>query len=385
MKLANCRNLRCFFFVAAIVAFLVPANFAQGQSKGQVQSMEKKASATEAARTNLQRMNQAVTAGEFKIARAYMTEQGATEVIGDLAGIAISLADPSINDSFPAEFDNYKKEFKQILEAAKLTTQWNALNEDPQEFEKFQALATDTDGVKVLDKLLNAAASMPWNGFEFRGEAAKTYQHDGHVFAAIAAADEKEFDEAGMTSVYRFVLKDGMWKFDGSSESQTEAYNKRLAAMPPTLEDPSFSGVTASGEKIAFADYQGKVVLFDFWGTWCAPCVAKLSKLEKIHRVFDGYGFDIIGVPLDDAETLNEFYTTRKLPWKNVVDGDETLKEKFGVKVYPTTILLDKNGKHIASNLEEDELIDELAKLFELEAKDFEALKLEVAKKQKNK
>ena len=377
MKPANRRNLRCLFFVTVMMAFVIPAEFTIGQ--------ENDGSATTAVETNLKRLNQAVTAGEFKIARAYMTEQGATEVIGDLAGIAISLADPAINDSFPAQFDDFKKEFKQILEAAELTTQWDALNKDPKEFEKFQALATDADGLKVLDKLLNAAAAMPWNGFEFRGDAAKTYQRDGSVFTAIGPENEKEFGESGVTSIYRFVSEDGMWKFDGSSESETEAYNKKLSAMPPKLEDPSFSGLTADGEKVAFADYQGKVVLFDFWGTWCAPCVAKLSKLEKIHKAFDGYGFEIIGVPLDDAETLNEFYKTRTLPWKNVVDADEKLKEKFGVKVYPTTMLLDKDGKHIASNLEEDELIDELAKMFKLDPTDFEALKVEVAKKPKGK
>ena len=373
MKPANCQNLRCLFFVAAVMACFIPAKFARGQADD--------GSATNAVETNLKRMNQAVTAGEFKIARAYMTEQGATEVIGDLAGIAISLADPSINDSFPAQFDNFKEEFKQILEAAGLTTQWDALNKDPREFEKFQALASNADGLKVLDKLLNAAAAMPWNGFEFRGDAAKTYQHGDNVFTAIRPEDEKEFGETGLTSVYRFIPEDDMWKFDGSSESETEAYNKKLAAMPPTLKDVSFNGETASGEKVTFADYKGKVVLFDFWGTWCAPCVAKLPKLEKIHAAFKKYGFEIIGVPMDDAETVNEFYKTRTLPWKNVVDPDGELKEKFGVKVYPTTMLLDKSGKHIDSNMEEDELVDELVKLFKLDAADFEALKLEVSKK----
>lgn len=339
-------------------------------------------SAAQAAQTNLQRMNQAVTAGEFKIAKAYMTDQGATEVIGDLAGIAISLADPSINDSFPSEFDAYKKEFAQILKAADLTTQWDALNDDPAHFEKFQSLQSDADGLKVLDKLLNAAAAMPWNGFEFRGTAASAFQKKENVFIAIRPADEKEFAESGHFSVYRFVSEDGIWKFDGVSDSQTEAYNKKQANKPPTLKDAAFDGETASGEKISFADYQDKVVLFDFWGTWCAPCVAKLPKLEKVHAAFQPHGFEIIGVPLDDAETLSAFYETRTLPWKNVVDPDGELKEKFGVKIYPTTMLLDKNGNHIASNLEEDELVDVLVELFELDAADFDTLKRAVAKQE---
>lgn len=336
---------------------------------------------TEAAKASLQRMNQSVTAGEFEIARAYMTEQGATEVIGDIATIAISLADPSINESFPAEFDNFKKEFKTILDEAQLTTEWEALNSDAKHFENFKALAENEAGLTTLGKLLNAAAAMPWNGFNFRGDAAKAYESEGKVFVAITPANDKTFGESGQASVYRFVETDGMWKFDGVSEPETEAYNKKMASMPPTLSDPSFEGETADGEKISFGDYKGKVVLFDFWGTWCAPCVAKLPKLAKIHAAFKDHGFEIIGVPLDDAQTLKAFYQKKPLPWRNVIDPDSVLKEKFGIKAYPTTMLLDKDGNHIHSNLEEDEIVDELVKLFGLNAADFAELKKELAKK----
>ncbi len=344
-------------------------------------SAQESPSPTEAAKANLQRMNQSVTAGEFKIARAYMTDQGATEVIGDIATIAISLADPSINESFPAEFDNFKKEFKTILESAQLTTNWESLNSDASQFEKFQALEAEDKGLLVLGKLLNAAAAMPWDGFNFRGDAAKAYEVEGKVFIAVRPSGGKEFGESGQAAVYRFVSQDDMWKFDGVSEPETMAYNKKLASMPPTLTDASFEGETADGEKVSFANYKGKVVLFDFWGTWCAPCVAKLPKLAKIHAAFKDHGFEIIGVPLDDAQTLNDFYKKKPLPWKNVIDPDSVLKEKFGIKAYPTTMLLDKDGNHIHSNLEEDELVDELVKLLGLDAADFEDLKRELATK----
>jgi len=341
-------------------------------------------SPTQAAKKNLQRMNQSVTAGEFEIARSYMTDQGATEVIGDIATIAISLADPTINDSFPAEFDNFKNEFKTILETAQLTTKWESLNNDATHFEKFKSLANNEAGIAVLDKLLNASAAMPWNGFEFRGDAAKAFQRGDKVFIAITSANEKEFGESGQTAVYRFIAQDDMWKFDGVSEPQTEAYNKKLSSMPPKLTDATFLGQTAGGDEISFADYQGKVVLFDFWGTWCAPCVAKIPKLEKIYSAFKDQGFEIIGVPLDDAQTLAEFYKTRPLLWKNVVDGDSVLKKKFGIKVYPSTLLLDKNGNHIHSNLEEAELVDVLVDLFGLDPADFQTLKKEISKKPKH-
>ena len=140
MKPSHCLKLHYFFFVIVMTACIISVNSVQAQRTDE--------SPTTFAKTNLKRMNQSVTAGEFEIARKYMTKQGASEVIGDLAGIAISLADPAINDSFPAQFNNFKKEFKQILDAAELTTQWDALNEDPKQFEKFEALASDADGRK---------------------------------------------------------------------------------------------------------------------------------------------------------------------------------------------------------------------------------------------
>lgn len=359
--------------VFALTVFLI-GHCACGQSAGN----QTPDSPTRSARENLKRMNQAITAGEFKIARAYMTDQGATEVIGDLAGIAISLADESINDSFPEQFNAFKTEFKQILDAAELTTQWEALNTEPTHFQKFQSLQDNASGIQTLDRLLNAAAAMPWNGFDFRGSAKTIYQKEQRVFIGIARADGKEFAEDGQVPVYRFVDVEGMWKFDGLSEKQTLAYNKKIADLPPPLDDPSFTGQTADGQAVSWDDYQGQVVLFDFWGTWCAPCVKKIPKLEKIHAAFKPHGFAIVGVPLDDAETLVQFYQTKPLPWKNVVDPDGDLKAKFGVKVYPTTMLIDKNGQHIASNLEEDELVDQLVKLLGLKSTDFDALKQEL-------
>ena len=103
----------------------------------------------------------------------------------------------------------------------------------------------------------------------------------------------------------------------------------------------------------------------------------------KIQSAFKDQGFEIIGVPLDDAETLSAFYKKKPLPWKNVVDEDSVMKEKFGIKAYPSTLLLDKDGNHIHSNLEEDELVDELVKLFGLDAADFESLKKELSEKPK--
>lgn len=338
-------------------------------------------SATQLANDNLKRMNQAIIAGEFKIARAYMTDQGTTEVIGALASIAISLADESINESFPKEFDPFKTEFKQILDAARLTTQWESFSSDPVHLEKIQSLQNNAAGVQTLDRLLNAAAAMPWNGFDFRGTAKTVYQKEQRVFIGVAQANEKEFAESDQVSVYRFVADDGVWKFDGLSEKQTLAYNKKIADLPPKLADPSFTGQTADGQEIQWQDYQGKVVLFDFWGTWCAPCIEKLPKLEKIYAAFKPHGLEIVGVPLDDAQTLNLFYQKKKLPWKNVVDPDGDLKEKFGVKSYPTTMLINKNGQHIASNLEEDELVDLLVKMLGLNAADFNSLKEELLKK----
>ncbi|MEZ6095794.1 MAG: TlpA disulfide reductase family protein [Pirellulaceae bacterium] len=114
------------------------------------------------------------------------------------------------------------------------------------------------------------------------------------------------------------------------------------------------------------SDYRGKVVLVDFWGTWCKGCIMEFPNLKKLVDALKGKDFEIVGIAQDDAETLKGFLEKKPLPWTNIVDGETNICGKFNIQMFPTTLLIDKEGNHVASNLHGAELVSKLSELLEL-------------------
>ncbi|HYJ87943.1 MAG TPA: redoxin domain-containing protein [Pyrinomonadaceae bacterium] len=109
---------------------------------------------------------------------------------------------------------------------------------------------------------------------------------------------------------------------------------------------PDFSLVTADGEHITMEDLRGKVVVLDFWGAWCPPCVASIPSLRSLHKKFAKEPqFVLIGINSDSQEeTLREFTTKEKLVWPQYWDRDRRIHRAFNVRVFPTYIVIDHEG-----------------------------------------
>ena len=129
---------------------------------------------------------------------------------------------------------------------------------------------------------------------------------------------------------------------------------------------PDFDEKDVAGQPLSIANYKGKVVLVDFWATWCGPCVRELPNVIAIYQKYHGNGFEIIGVSLDDDQpTLERFLKENKVTWQQFYDGkmwDNKLAMKYGVNIAPTTYLLDGDGKIIGKNLRGAELEAAVAK-----------------------
>ncbi len=109
---------------------------------------------------------------------------------------------------------------------------------------------------------------------------------------------------------------------------------------------PDFSFTSSEGEHITLDDLHGKVVLLDFWGTWCPPCVESVPELRNLHKRYSKEAnFVIIGISSDsdDAE-WREFTVKNKMVWPQYRDHDHKILRAFGIRAFPTYILIDHEG-----------------------------------------
>ena len=105
---------------------------------------------------------------------------------------------------------------------------------------------------------------------------------------------------------------------------------------------------SVDGRKVDLTSMKGKVVLIDFWATWCGPCVAELPNVKKTYAKYHEKGFEIVGISLDQSkDKLIKFVGKEKMPWPQHFDGQGWKNEfavKYGIQGIPAMWLIDKKG-----------------------------------------
>ena len=118
------------------------------------------------------------------------------------------------------------------------------------------------------------------------------------------------------------------------------------------------------GKAISLASLQGKVVLIDFWASWCIPCRKAVPHLKALYNKYKGKGFEIYGVSLDtDDGSWKNAVLEDKTSWLHVIDTSGVVAGDYNVNYIPNTYLLDKTGKVVAINPTKEELQKALQKL----------------------
>lgn len=117
--------------------------------------------------------------------------------------------------------------------------------------------------------------------------------------------------------------------------------------FPQKQTAPVFSFVSENDEKHNLSDYKGKVVLLNFWATWCAPCVHEMPALDSLQGKFDKEKFVIVPVSLDTkgVEVVKKFLESKGI--KNLpvlLDNEKSAFKLFGLKALPTSYIIDKNS-----------------------------------------
>jgi len=145
-------------------------------------------------------------------------------------------------------------------------------------------------------------------------------------------------------------------------------YTPPKVPLIPGLPAPDFTfREFRSGENLSLASFRGKVVLLDFWATWCPPCMASLPGLLELYEEFHAQGFEILGVSLDEsAEDLRRVIESYGIKWPIAFEGkrwDNSIANLWRVYQIPTAYLLDKEGVIRFRDLEGDSLRNAILEL----------------------
>jgi len=132
-----------------------------------------------------------------------------------------------------------------------------------------------------------------------------------------------------------------------SSQPRASLSGEILKPGPERKAAPDFKLKDADGKEVHLADYRGKVVLLDFWATWCGPCRIEIPWFTELERKNKDKGFAVLGVSMDDEgwKVVKPFLTELKINYRVLLGNDQAAHDYGGLDALPTTFLIDRDGK----------------------------------------
>jgi thiol-disulfide isomerase/thioredoxin len=168
------------------------------------------------------------------------------------------------------------------------------------------------------------------------------------IVEAINRLEDDDFRETRFQEFGRLLAT--------SPDKELARYGRRLAensadaASQWVGKSLELAGSTILGTSFQWSSYRGKVVVVDFWASWCEACRVEMPLLKELHEKYSARGFDVVGVNLDkDTAALERFLQAHSFPW-TILAGQESLAcaRRLGVSGLPTMLLVDGDGKVVS-------------------------------------
>ena len=157
-----------------------------------------------------------------------------------------------------------------------------------------------------------------------------------------------------------------------SIRQMAESFQGTLRRLSLPGNPMKITGTLLNGQPFDQSTVAGKIVLVDFWATWCGPCIAEIPNVLEQYKKYHSRGFEVVGISLDqERDALEKFVTERKIPWPILFESSEgsgwqhPLATYYGISGIPTVILIGKDGNVVSLHARGErlgELLDELFK-----------------------
>ncbi|GAB4285343.1 MAG: hypothetical protein Kow0029_32170 [Candidatus Rifleibacteriota bacterium] len=198
----------------------------------------------------------------------------------------------------------------------------------------------------------------------------KNWKGETKEIMIVTSAQRLNLLKVDFSPEFDLLLKEATLSKDPQVVKVAERMLNEFYRNPVGKPFPEFpAGMkTTDGKDLSLARFKGKILLVDFWATWCPPCRAEVPNVVKAYENYKDKGFEIVGISFDeDREKLDSYTKENKMSWPQYFDGKgwgNLVGPTYGIQSIPTMYLLDKDGKVITQDLRNGKLEEELAKLF---------------------